>query len=39
MRTAGLIKVNLEDFKENSIYIRSKKGERDRTVLIPKWIS
>jgi len=39
MRAGELIKVNLEDIKGDSIYIRSEKGERDRTVPLPKWMS
>ena len=35
MRAGELIRVNLEDIREDSIYIRSEKGERDRSVPLP----
>jgi len=38
MRAGELIRANIEDFKGDSINIRSEKGERDRSVPLPKWM-
>jgi len=38
MRAGECINANIEDFKGDTIYIRSEKGERDRSVLLPKLV-
>jgi len=38
MRAGELIRANIEDFKGDSINIRSEKGEKDRSVPLPKWM-
>ena len=35
MRAGELIHANLEDYKNSTLYIRSEKGEKDRTVPLP----
>ena len=35
MRAVELIHANLEDYKNSTLHIRSKKGEKDRTVPLP----